>query len=72
MLADVALDSPFDFRSQAMLCIPTDICAPDEKGFLDEVVNHVREVLRITHGHAFVLSHRSTPSTSLTGVLKRN
>lgn len=51
----LSLDSPFNYEKQALLCIPTDICMPDAKGFLDEVVDHVREILRITHGHAFVL-----------------
>jgi ATP-dependent DNA helicase DinG len=49
------LDSPFDFEKQAVLAIPTDIVQPDDKGFLDEVVKHVRAALRITGGHAFVL-----------------
>jgi ATP-dependent DNA helicase DinG len=49
------LDSPFDFRKQALFAIPTDIALPDDKGFLDEVVKHVRAAVRITGGHAFVL-----------------
>ncbi|MCC6698265.1 MAG: DEAD/DEAH box helicase [Candidatus Hydrogenedentes bacterium] len=49
------LDSPFDFESQALLCIPTDIASPDERGFLEESVDHIREILKITKGHAFVL-----------------
>lgn len=49
------LDSPFDFDKQAMLAIPTDMALPDDKGFLDAVVEHVRTAVRITNGHAFVL-----------------
>ena len=41
----LSLDSPFNYEKQALLCIPTDICMPDAKGFLDEVVDHVRAVL---------------------------
>lgn len=51
----VSLPSPFDFQSQALLCIPADIAAPDSAGFLEEVISHCREILTITGGHAFVL-----------------
>ncbi|MBN2309359.1 MAG: DEAD/DEAH box helicase family protein [Candidatus Hydrogenedentes bacterium] len=51
----VILDSPFDFQQQALLCIPTDISPPSEKGFLEEMVAHIRRALAITRGHAFVL-----------------
>ncbi|MFA6244672.1 MAG: helicase C-terminal domain-containing protein [Candidatus Hydrogenedentales bacterium] len=51
----VTLDSPFDFRQQAILCIPTDLPNPDAKEFLDASVESVRNVVRITNGHAFVL-----------------
>ena len=50
-----SLDSPFNFEEQALFCIPTDIAEPNEKAFLDEVVDHLREALSITRGHAFIL-----------------
>ncbi len=50
-----ALDSPFDYASQAMLAIPTDIATPDSKQFLHEVADYVQAILEITRGHAFVL-----------------
>jgi ATP-dependent DNA helicase DinG len=49
------LDSPFDFQEQALLGIPTDHATPDESTFLEECVDHIREVLNVTRGHAFVL-----------------
>src|SRR5690606_9843396 len=52
---ELALDSPFDYREQALLCVPTDIAAPDAPGFLDDTVACVRATLEITRGHAFVL-----------------
>lgn len=52
---ELELDSPFDFASQALLCVPTDIAAPDERSFLEESVDHIREILSITRGHAFIL-----------------
>lgn len=54
-LNEVILDSPFDFERQALLCIPTDTSMPDEKAFLEETVDLVRQALKITRGHAFVL-----------------
>jgi len=54
-LEAVALETPFDFEKQALLCIPMDIPAPDDKHFLDECVGLIREALAITKGHAFVL-----------------
>ncbi|MBI5095051.1 MAG: DEAD/DEAH box helicase [Candidatus Hydrogenedentes bacterium] len=51
----LALDSPFDFESQALLCLPNDIAAPDHPSFMEEAVDHIREALSITRGHAFVL-----------------
>ncbi|MBP8129367.1 MAG: DEAD/DEAH box helicase family protein [Candidatus Hydrogenedentes bacterium] len=51
----VCLDTPFDFGEQALLGIFTGLVSPSERGFLDESVDAVREVLRITRGHAFVL-----------------
>jgi ATP-dependent DNA helicase DinG len=49
------LDSPFNFEEQAILGIPTDLAAPSDPQFLDQCVTQIREVLRITKGHAFVL-----------------
>lgn len=51
----VALNSPFDFKTQALLCLPSDIVPPDHPAFMDEAADHVREILAITRGHAFVL-----------------
>ncbi|MBX7256662.1 MAG: DEAD/DEAH box helicase [Candidatus Hydrogenedentes bacterium] len=51
----LALDSPFDFQKQAILAIPTDLPNPDAKEFLDASVESVRNIVRITNGHAFVL-----------------
>ncbi len=49
------LDSPFDFREQALLGVVTDAPEPKEREFLDDSVACVRHALRITRGHAFVL-----------------
>jgi len=49
------LDSPFDFSSQAMLCIPTDGPTPASPEFLEASEKSIRRILAITKGHAFVL-----------------
>ena len=49
------LDSPFDFTRQAVLCIPRDLQPPDSADFLEQTVDCIRDALRITKGHAFVL-----------------
>ena len=54
-ISAMVLDSPFDFKTQAMLCIPADLPLPDEKDFLDATVECIRRTLHISGGHAFVL-----------------
>lgn len=49
------LDSPFDFEAQALLGIVTDLPEPNAAAFLEDSVECIREALRITRGHAFVL-----------------
>ncbi len=49
------LGTPFDFHEQALLGIPNDIATPESDRFLDDSIGCIREVLRITRGHAFVL-----------------
>lgn len=51
----VCLDSPFDFSEQALLGVVTDLASPDEKGFLDQSLEVIREALQITGGHALLL-----------------
>lgn len=51
----VALDSPFDFTQQASLFVTTDLPAPDERSFQEASIEAMRECLRITRGHAFIL-----------------
>lgn len=54
-ISAMALDSPFNFENQAMLCIPTDLPLPDDRQFLDDSVEFIRRALHISGGHAFVL-----------------
>lgn len=49
------LDSPFEYDKQALLCIMRDMISPDERGFQEETVNCLREILERTRGYALVL-----------------
>jgi len=60
--------SPFDYREQALLAIPTDVPAPnlDPAGHTAAVVRIVRDVVRATGGGVFVLftSHRDVQAVA--------
>ena len=49
------LDSPFDFQAQAILGIPDDIATPESRTFIDECTEAIRQILKATHGRAFIL-----------------
>ncbi len=49
------LDSPFDYREQAMLCLLEDMVDPGSRDFLEDAVTAIRRALEITKGHAFIL-----------------
>jgi ATP-dependent DNA helicase DinG len=49
------LDSPFDFREQAMLCLLDDVVEPSSRNFLEDAVGAIRGALEISKGHAFIL-----------------
>ncbi|HHY94548.1 MAG TPA: helicase [Firmicutes bacterium] len=53
----LALGSPFDYRQQALLCVPEDANGrdPNQPGYLDYVTDKVREILDLTQGRAFIL-----------------
>ncbi len=50
-----ALDSPFEYHEQALLCVPRDGVDPADRQFPDFSVETIRQILSITGGHAFVL-----------------
>jgi len=54
-MTEVLLDSPFDFRNQALMCVPTDGPPPNAPDYLERLVPDIRTILNITRGHAFVL-----------------
>jgi ATP-dependent DNA helicase DinG len=50
-----SLPSPFDWPSQALVAVPTDLPAPDEEGFEEGLAERVLEAVLATDGGAFVL-----------------
>lgn len=54
-VSTLALDTPFDYSTQALLGIPRDIPPPDEREYFDVCAETILETLRITRGSAFVL-----------------
>jgi len=53
--AEAVLGSPFDFRRQALLYIPTHLPAPNDPEFSRALVPEIEAILRCTRGRAFVL-----------------
>ncbi len=49
------LDSPFDYRNNALLYLPADMPEPHERHYTDAVVEVAREVLSASGGRAFLL-----------------
>ncbi|MGB5177185.1 MAG: ATP-dependent DNA helicase [Gammaproteobacteria bacterium] len=49
------LDSPFDYRNNALLYLPDKMPAPNERFYVDAVVACARDVLEASAGRAFIL-----------------
>jgi ATP-dependent DNA helicase DinG len=58
---EILLDSPFDYKKNAMLYLPANMPQPQEQGFNDAVLAVARQVVSASSGRCFVLftSHRS-------------
>ncbi|MBM3127949.1 MAG: DEAD/DEAH box helicase [Chloroflexi bacterium] len=52
---ELAVGSPFDFASAAMVCVPTDIPEPGQPGYQKAVEGALIDLLRATRGRALVL-----------------
>ncbi|VAX22829.1 DinG family ATP-dependent helicase YoaA, partial [hydrothermal vent metagenome] len=58
---ELIVDSPFDYKKQAVFYLPDDLPYPSDAMFLDKASRRIEELLKISRGRAFVLftSHRS-------------
>ncbi len=54
-VAEKIIPSGFDFQKQVFLAIPLDISEPGEKDYYSKAFSGILEVLKATHGRAFVL-----------------
>ena len=54
-LTENVYDSPFNYRQQALLVVPTDLPNPQESSFTLAAAEKIWETIQISHGNAFVL-----------------
>jgi len=54
-LSELILDSPFDFRKQVIIGIPTDISEPNESGYTSALEENILKTVEITEGRALIL-----------------
>ncbi|KJU83809.1 helicase [Candidatus Magnetobacterium bavaricum] len=52
---ELLLDSPFDYKRQALLYVPSDMPTPRDEGFNEAVTKTVSDILDITRGQTMVL-----------------
>lgn len=70
-----AIDSPFDYKRQAALLVPTDIVEPNAPAFNEMFTESLGSVLRASGGRAFVLftsySHLKATAAALRPLLEQ-
>ncbi|MEK7789298.1 MAG: helicase C-terminal domain-containing protein, partial [Planctomycetota bacterium] len=54
-LSELILDSPFDFKRQVIIGIPTDISEPNESGYTFDLEENILKTVEITEGRALIL-----------------
>src|SRR3989339_250614 len=54
-LSELILDSPFDFRKQVIIGIPTDISEPNESGYTSALEENILKTVEISEGRALIL-----------------
>ena len=54
-LSELILDSPFDFKNQVIIGIPTDISEPNEPGYASALEENILKTVEITEGRALIL-----------------
>lgn len=52
---EILLESPFDYKNHALLYIAKDMASPKKQGFDEELIDRIREILKITMGRTLVL-----------------
>ena len=54
-LSELILDSPFDYKRQAIIGIPTDISEPKEPGYVPDLEKNILKTVEISQGRALIL-----------------
>ena len=54
-LSELILDSPFDFKRQVIIGIPTDISEPNESGYASALEENILKTVEISEGRALIL-----------------
>ena len=55
LISENIYDSPFNFQTQAMLAIPTDLPSPLEESFIPTAAEKVWQMIQASRGNAFIL-----------------
>jgi ATP-dependent DNA helicase DinG len=64
------LDSPFDYRHNALLYLPDAMPEPNERGYVEAVVGIARQVLAASDGRAFLLFTSHSALRAAAGLLE--
>lgn len=56
-MVKITTESPFDYKSQALLYLPKGIPFPKikDKGYVQAVIEEIQEIIKATHGHTLIL-----------------
>ena len=54
-LSELILDSPFDYKKQSIIGIPTDISEPDKPGYVATLEENILKTIEISEGRALIL-----------------
>lgn len=65
-IAELCLGSPFDYRTAALLCLPTDVPEPSVRGYGEAVAQIIGDLAAEARGHTMALftSHAAVRSTA--------
>jgi ATP-dependent DNA helicase DinG len=69
-VVELSVPSPFDFESRAVLYTPKDLPQPNDATFVSVAADRIEELIRLTHGGAFVLTTSIRSMHQLYGELK--
>jgi ATP-dependent DNA helicase DinG len=54
-ILEASFPSPFDYKQQSLIAIPTDLPAPNERSFQSAIVEFIDQAIQASDGRAFIL-----------------